>query len=112
MNDNKPDLTKCTYFPRNVWHNIEMILGIYLSKYQKPTEIVPGLRSKTIWSLTDLDPDTVKMIEKLKDKWPTILAEGTELKEKESRWMEDKRLLESGSWDQLSFIGNKRRILF
>ena len=66
-----------------------MILGIYLSKYQKPTEIVPGLRSKTIWSLTDLDPDTVKMIEKLKENWQTILAEGTELKAKESRWMED-----------------------
>ena len=45
------------------------------------------------------------MIEKLKDNWQTILAEGTELKAKESRWMEDKRLLESGSWDQLSFIG-------
>ena len=76
-----------------------------MSKYQRPTEIIPGLRSKPVWDLTDLDQDTVKMIQELQKNWKKILAEGTVLKEKESKWMEVQDLLEKGKWDQLQFIG-------
>ena len=82
--------------------------GIYLSQYQKPTEIIPGLRSKRLWDLADLDQKTVKMINQLKSNWRTVLKEGVELKSKEARWMEDRRLLETGSWNQLSFIGTQQ----
>ena len=85
--------------------DIDTSLGIYMSKYQRPTEIVPGLRSKPVWDLTDLDQDTVKMIQELQKNWKKILAEGTVLKEKESKWMEVQDLLEKGKWDQLQFIG-------
>merc|ERR1711892_449309 len=88
-----------------IMYEVGVDAGLYLSKYQKPTEIVPGLRSKVLWDLEDLEPGTVKMIKRMKESWETILAEGMELKAKESRWMEDKRLLEDGSWNQLSFIG-------
>ena len=76
-----------------------------MSKYQRPTEIIPGLRSKPVWDLTDLDQDTVKMIQELQKNWKTILSEGIELKEKEFKWMKVKELLEKGKWDQLQFIG-------
>merc|ERR1712013_677576 len=90
-----------------VMYQVGIDVGIYLSKYQKPTEIIPGLRSKILWDLADLDHNTAKMINKLKENWKTVYEEGLELKTKEVRWIEDKRLIETGSWNQLqlSFIG-------
>ena len=76
-----------------------------MSKYQRPIEIIPGLRSKPIWNLNDLDKETVKMIQKLQENWKKILAEGQELKEKESRWLDVKGLIEKGKWDQLQCTG-------
>ena len=95
-----------------VMYQVGIDVGIYLSKYQKPTEIIPGLRSKILWDLADLDHNTAKMINKLKENWKTVYEEGLELKTKEARWMEDKRLIETGSWNQLSFIGTSNLNIF
>ena len=74
-----------------------------MSEYQRPTEIIPGLRSKSVWDFDDLDKETKKMVQKLQTNWQKILAEATELKEVESEWQEEKNVLESGKWNQLQW---------
>ena len=82
-----------------------------MSKYQRPAEIIHGIRSKPVWDLMDLDKETVNLIQKVQRNWETILAEGIKLKNMESKWMADKGLLEKGSWEQLQFIGMEREAL-
>ena len=82
-------------------------LGIYLSNYQRPIEIIPGLRSKPVWNISDLDKETVKMIQKLEENWQKIFAEATELEENKSKWLEVKDLVETGKWDQLQCLGRE-----
>ena len=79
-----------------------------MSKLQRPVEILPGLRSKEVWELEDLDKETIRLVRALKNNWKTILLEGLQLKKKEKMWMKEKRLLKNGTWDQMSFIGKLR----
>ena len=78
-----------------------------MSKYQRPNEIILGLRRKPVWDLSDLDQETIKMILNLQKNWQKILSEGIKLKEIESKWQVDEDVVEKGKWNQLEFIGMK-----
>ena len=72
---------------------------------QRPTEIVPGLKSKELWKISELDKNTQKLLKKLKKSWRQVLKEGRRLREEEEKWTEDDRLIERGTWKQLAFTG-------
>ena len=73
---------------------------------QRPTEIVPGLKSKELWKISELDKNTQKLLKKLKKSWRQVLKEGRRLREEEEKWTEDDRLIERGTWKQLAFTGS------
>ena len=60
-----------------------------------------GLRTKPVWSLSDLPKDLVNRLENLRKNWKTVLEEARSLAEKEPDWLRDDDLAEWGDWKQL-----------
>ena len=54
---------------------------MFLSRFQRPKEVIPGLQSKPVWDIADLDIETLDRITSLKNSWKIILEEGLKIKE-------------------------------
>ena len=61
--------------------------GVYLSRYQRPINAVPGLRAKPVWEVKETG--LKKSLNKIKENWKIIRDEGLELMKQRKRWRVD-----------------------
>ena len=78
-----------------------------LSRFQRPKEVIPGLQSKPVWDITELNILKFNRITKLKNNWKIILEEGLKTKGMHLNWREDENLSFNGKWNYLQFITSK-----
>ena len=82
-------------------------LGMFISNWQRPAEVVSGLRSKPFWDISEIDTATANRIRKLKNNWKTILQEGLDLNKTLYNWQHNEHLLSAGRWNYLQFFTGK-----
>ena len=82
---------------------------MFLSRFQRPKEVIPGLQSKPVWDVKDLNIEALDRITKLKNSWQIILEEGLKIKGMFLNWREDEHLSWNGTWNYLQFITGKIR---
>ena len=87
-------------------------LGLFISKYQRPTEVIPHLRSKPFWNISEIDVDTARILQELGNNWEAVLSEGLDLKENIVKWQEDKNLSSNGTWKFLQIINGRTQQSF
>jgi len=61
--------------------------GVYLSRYQRPINAVPGLRAKPVWEVKETG--LKKALDKIRENWKVIRDEGLELMKKRRTWRVD-----------------------
>ena len=61
--------------------------GVYLSKYQRPINAVPGLRAKPLWEAKETK--VKKELDKIRENWKVIRDEGNDLMKDKNRWSVD-----------------------
>jgi len=61
--------------------------GVYLSRYQRPINAVPGLRAKPVWEVKETG--LKKALDKIRENWKVIRDEGLELMKQRKRWRVD-----------------------
>ena len=61
--------------------------GVYLSRYQRPINAVPGLRAKPVWEVKETG--LKKALDKIRENWKVIRDEGLELMKQRRKWRVD-----------------------
>ena len=83
------------------------LAGVYLSRYQRPINAVPGLRAKPVW--TEKETGLKESLDKIRENWRVIRDEGLELMKNRRAWgvdpgwrgMKDSR----GWWGEIPIKG-------
>ena len=64
-----------------------VLAGVYLSRYQRPINAVPGLRAKPVW--TEKETGLKESLDKIRENWKVIRDEGLELMKNRRAWAVD-----------------------
>ena len=76
-----------------------VMAGVYLSRYQRPINAVPGLRAKPVW--TEKETGLKESLDKIRENWRVIRDEGLELMKNRRAWGVDpgwRGMKESRGW--------------
>ena len=63
------------------------LAGVYLSRYQRPINVVQGLRAQPVW--TDRESGVKDSLDKIRENWKVIRDEGLELMKDRRSWQVD-----------------------
>jgi len=84
-----------------------ILSGIYLSRYQRPINAVPNLRSNPVWEVKETG--LKKALDKIRENWKVLRDEGLELMKERKKWKVDPGWVglrdSRGWWGEISVKG-------
>ena len=82
----KPMKTHFTHLQEGIY-TAGIEAGVYLSRYQRPINVIKGLRAKPSW--TDKETGFKKYLDQIRENWQVIRDEGLELMKQKRLWSVD-----------------------